>query len=182
MKKAIFIDKDGTLVHDVPYNVNPQLITLKADAGQILKRLKDHGYLLIIISNQTGVARGLFPKKSLNTVSQRIQELLKPWGIAIDDFFFCPHDINGKVAPYIKQCECHKPQTGMFLKAVKKYNIDISASWSIGDKLSDIEASRRVGCKAILLSNNNISEDNNYMQKPDFIIKEWQEIINIINL
>lgn len=162
--KAIFLDKDGTLIPDIPYNVNPQLITLQADVIDGLKRLQNEGYLFIIISNQSGVARGYFEEQALEGVEQRLKELLSREGITLSGFYYCPHHADGTVEGYNIDCDCRKPQPGMLLQAANEYDIDLSASWMIGDILNDVEAGNRAGCRTVLINNGNETEwlEGNY--------------------
>ena len=155
MNKAVFIDKDGTLVEDVPYNVDPERIRFTKGAFAALRMLKKHGYLLILVSNQSGVAHGYFLKKDLDRVSARLQEIARAEGFEFDDFYFCPHHPGGKVLEYAVECACRKPQPGMLLAAARKYDINLSASWMIGDILNDVEAGSRAGCSTILINNGN---------------------------
>jgi D-glycero-D-manno-heptose 1,7-bisphosphate phosphatase len=158
MKKAIFLDKDGTLIPDIPYNVDPALITLQPDAIDGLQRLKDEGFIFIIISNQAGVARGKFAEHSLHAVEQRLQELLAAVNIPLSGFYYCPHHPDGSVAGYSIDCDCRKPKPGMILKAANEHGIDLSASWMIGDILNDVEAGNSAGCHTVLINNGNETE------------------------
>lgn len=158
MAKAVFLDKDGTLIPDIPYNVNPDLITIQPDAIEGLQRLQEFGYKLIIISNQAGVARGMFHENELPAVEDRLKELLKHHQIYLSGFYFCPHHIEGKIDEYSVDCDCRKPMPGMLLKAAEEHHIDLNESWMIGDILNDVEAGNRAGCKTILINNGNETE------------------------
>lgn len=158
INKAVFIDKDGTLIPDVPYNVNPDLITITAEVIQGLQLLQSEGYLLIIISNQSGVARGYFPIEALKGVEEKIAELLVEHQIKIDGFYFCPHYTEGSVTEYVMACNCRKPKPGLILQACKDYNVNPAKSWMIGDILNDVEAGNTAGCRTILLNNGNETE------------------------
>jgi D-glycero-D-manno-heptose 1,7-bisphosphate phosphatase len=158
MAKAIFLDKDGTLIPDIPYNVNPDLITIVPDAIEGLKQLSAEGYLLIIISNQAGVARGYFTEDKLPAVEQRIKQLLEKQGVKLSAFYYCPHHPEGTVSRYTDDCYCRKPQPGMLLKAARDHNIDLPSSWMIGDILNDVEAGNRAGSKTVLINNGNETE------------------------
>src|SRR5687767_3555841 len=136
MNKAIFIDKDGTLIHDIPYNVDPSLIRFTAGALEGLTNLKKQGYMIILVPNQSGVAHGYFTENALDILMTRIQEKMRPSGIQIDAFYFCPHHPDGVVHKYAISCDCRKPKPGMLLRAAEKYNIDLSQSWMIGDILN----------------------------------------------
>lgn len=153
MNKAIFLDKDGTLINDVPYNVDPQYIAFTEKAGEALKRLKQEGYLLIIATNQSGVARGYFDIEDLKKVKASIQEKLqKNHDIEIDGFYYCPHYPTGVNTQFVGQCRCRKPENGLLLKAAHDFNINLKKSWMIGDRDTDILAGRSAGCRTILIS------------------------------
>lgn len=157
-KKAIFIDKDGTLIPDVPYNVDPGLIRLQPGAAAGLKELQQQGYLLVVISNQSGVARGYFKEEALKGVEARIRALLEPEGVYLDGFYYCPHYPGAPVREYAVDCECRKPKAGMLLQAARDFGIDLSRSWMIGDILNDVEAGKKAGCRAVLIDNGNETE------------------------
>ena len=150
-RKAIFLDKDGTLIPDIPYNVNPDLITLQPGVIEGLKLLKEEGYLFVVISNQAGVARGYFKFDELEKVEQKLNLLFNKEGIEIEGYYFCPHHPLGTIAEYTTSCNCRKPEPGMILKAAKDLRIDTARSWMIGDILNDVEAGNRAGCKTVLL-------------------------------
>jgi D-glycero-D-manno-heptose 1,7-bisphosphate phosphatase len=158
MNKAVFVDKDGTLIHDVPYNVDPTLIQLQEGAGNGLKQLKEGGYLLVLVSNQAGVAHGYFREDALRNIEEKLQHELKKDGVQLDALYFCPHHPDGIVKEYAFPCDCRKPKPGMLLKAAQHFNIDLSRSWMIGDILHDVEAGNRAGCHTILINNGNETE------------------------
>lgn len=173
MNKAVFIDKDGTLIHDVPYNVNPDLIVLSEGAGEALRRFKAAGYKLVVISNQAGVAKGLFEETALEGVHKRLGELLYAYDVALDGFYYCPH--------YTEACECRKPKPGMLLQAARDLNIDLEQSWMIGDIAADSEAGRRAGCRTILIEKPydpilRLPPES----QPDYLVHHWSEVDGII--
>ena len=181
MNKAIFIDKDGTLIPDIPYNVNPHLITLTNTAIPALQLLQKEKFLLIVISNQSGVARGYFTEKDLEPVSNAISALLNKEGVIINGFYYCPHYKTGTVAEYSIACDCRKPKPGLIVRAAKDFSIDVSQSWMIGDILNDAEAGKAAGCKTILINNGNETEwIENEKRKPDYIVYNLLEAANII--
>ena len=158
MNKGIFLDKDGTLIPDIPYNIDPDMITLQPDSIEGLKLLYDEGYLLVIVSNQSGVARGYFTEEKLEAVEIKIKELLAVNDILLSGFYYCPHHPQGIVKSFNIDCDCRKPKPGMLLKAATEHNIDLPKSWMIGDILNDIEAGSRAGCKTVLIDNDNETE------------------------
>jgi D,D-heptose 1,7-bisphosphate phosphatase len=156
--RAIFLDKDGTLVKDVPYNVNPDLVQLSLGAGEALRLFRCRGYALFVISNQAGIAKGLFSELDLCRTQQRLHELLSEQDIVLDGFYYCPHHPGGVVKQYAIQCVCRKPMPGMIYRAAYQYGIDLKRSWMIGDILDDVEAGCRAGCNTVLIDNGNETE------------------------
>jgi len=156
--RAVFIDKDGTLVENVPYNVNPALQTLTWHAGQGLQLLTQLGYKLIVVTNQPGVAKGLFTETALGPLQHRLAEKLAQYGVALDGFYYCPHSPDGAVGRYAIACTCRKPMPGMLVRAAHEHGIDLAGSWMVGDILNDVEAGRRAGCRTVLIDNGNETE------------------------
>lgn len=153
MNKAIFFDKDGTLIPNIPYNVNSEMIELSVNAFVGIKALYKAGFQLFVISNQSGIAKGLFKEPALVNVKNRIETLLLRLGVQLSGFYFCPHHPDGHVYEYSKICNCRKPAPGLLIQAAKEHKVDLSSSWMIGDILHDIEAGNRAGCKSILINN-----------------------------
>lgn len=181
MNKAVFIDKDGTLIENVPYNADPDKIILTKGASEALKLLKQYNFKLIIISNQPGVALGYFKEKELNAVNKKIQLLLKDAKVQLDDFYYCPHLPEGNIFPYNNHCNCRKPLPGLILKAAEEHQVDLQNSWMIGDILNDVEAGNAAGCKSILIDNGNETEwILNEKRIPDFIVKEFSDAASAI--
>lgn len=177
MHKAIFIDKDGTLIPDIPYNVNPALITLAPGAGAALRRFREAGYKLVVISNQAGVARGLFTEDALPPVFERLNALLEPFGVALDAWYYCPHLPDGTVKEYAQQCACRKPGAALLRQAAADLQIDLGASWMIGDIETDSEAGKRAGCRTILIEKpgDPMTPDKlNPQNQPDYLIHSWE--------
>jgi histidinol-phosphate phosphatase family protein len=150
-RKAIFVDKDGALVENVPYNVDPSLIRLTGGAGAALARLQAAGYALVVVSNQSGVARGYFHEDALRHVRAEVQRQLDAHGVELAAFYWCPHLPSAPLARYRETCDCRKPAPGMLLQAARDLSLDLAGSWLIGDILDDIEAGSRAGCRTILL-------------------------------
>jgi D,D-heptose 1,7-bisphosphate phosphatase len=174
--KAIFIDKDGTLIPDIPYNVDPEKISLQEGALEGLYQLQQAGYLLIIISNQSGVARGFFKEEALNAVQHKIESLLAERGVVLNGFYYCPHYPNAAIQEYAVECDCRKPQPGMLLQAARELDIDLSQSWMIGDILNDVEAGKKAGCKTVLINNGNEREwQESSLRSPDYKAKNIEE-------
>ena len=152
MRKAVFLDRDNTLIKDDGYIHEPEKVELLPTVPEGLKLLKKANYLLIVVSNQSGIGRGYFEEKDFHAVNERLQELLKPHGVQIDDFFFCPHRPD-------ENCNCRKPKTGMVEEAAKKWNIDLSKSFVIGDKEIDVMLAFNAGCKGGILVGSETFQD-----------------------
>lgn len=153
MNKAIFIDKDGTLIPDIPFNTDTNLVTLYDEAVPALLQLQQAGFLLIVITNQSGVALGYMTEEQVKAVEYKIDNLLRAHGIRMTGFLYCPHHPQGEIAEFSVNCMCRKPKPGMLLKAADRWKINLSASWMLGDILNDVEAGNRAGCRTILIDN-----------------------------
>jgi D-glycero-D-manno-heptose 1,7-bisphosphate phosphatase len=176
MNRAIFIDKDGTLVKDVPYNVNPALIAFEDYAFESLYLLQQKGYYLVIVSNQPGIALGYFKEEELKAVEENIKNSLLQNKVVLNGFYYCPHTPADN-------CTCRKPRPGMLFKAAKDLEIDLSRSWMIGDILNDVEAGRMSDCKTILIDNGNETEwISNEQRIPHFIANHLKAAAEIIML
>jgi D-glycero-D-manno-heptose 1,7-bisphosphate phosphatase len=179
---AVFLDKDGTLINNVPYNVDPELIALSDGSGIGLSKLYRAGFQLVVVSNQSGVARGYFPESALVMVEERLRDLLlKEANATLAGFYYCPHYPQGSVEKYAITCECRKPNPGMLIQAAQDLNIDLSQSWLIGDILDDIEAGRRAGCRTILINNGSETEwVITPYREPHFIVENMEDAARTI--
>ena len=157
-QRAVLLDKDGTLVENVPYNVDPDRLRLTPGAVEGLGRLARAGYRLIVVSNQSGVARGLFSESALAAVEQRLGELLAAAGARLDGFYYCPHYPAGRVAAFARECECRKPRPGLLRRAAREHGLALARCWLIGDILDDVQAGRAAGCRTVLLDNGHETE------------------------
>ena len=181
---AVFLDKDGTLIEDVPYNVDPSLIRLSRGAGEGVAQLAEAGYAIVVVSNQSGIARGLFRESDLPAVEQRLRELLAEWDVPLAGFFYCPHHPEGKVAQYCQTCDCRKPAPGLLQRAADELRLDLARSWMIGDILDDVEAGRRAGCRTVLL---NVGHETEWQwseaRRPDFLAADlaWAARVILTN-
>jgi D-glycero-D-manno-heptose 1,7-bisphosphate phosphatase len=145
VERAVFIDKDGTLVENVPWNVDPALLRFTPHAIDGLRLLAAHGWRLIVVTNQPGIALGRFDAAALARLEQALCERLAEQGVVLDGFFACPH------APERPGCDCRKPQPGLLRQAQRRHGLHLSASWMVGDILDDVEAGARAGCRTVLM-------------------------------
>lgn len=146
-RRAVFLDRDGVINIDSGYVGNIEDFVFIDGVFEALKKLQEKGFLLIIVTNQSGIARGYYSEKEFLKLSEYMKKELKKAGVTITDIFYCPHHPN-------EQCSCRKPEPQMILDAAKKYNIDLASSWLVGDKISDIEAGKRAGIKNLILLDN----------------------------
>lgn len=176
MNKAIFIDKDGTLIKDIPYNVNPYLIEFEDHAFESMKLLQQNGFLIFIISNQPGIGLKYFDEKDLKAVEEKISLSFREKQLVLHGFYYCPHKPGDG-------CDCRKPKPGLILRAAKERDIDVSQSWMIGDILNDVEAGASAGCKTILIDNGNETEwIEGANRLPNFIAKDLKDAAEYILL
>ena len=144
MKRAVFLDRDGTIIEDHAYNDRADAVVLLPGAGAALARLHAAGYQLVLVTNQSGIGRGYFGRDVVEAQHARLAALLANAGVALAAVKYCPHTpADG--------CACRKPAPGMLLTAAADLGVDPAASWMVGDKHSDVEAGRRAGCQTVLI-------------------------------
>lgn len=149
--RAIFLDRDGTINEEVGYLDNLNLVRLIDGAGKAIKSLNDAGFKIVVVTNQSGVARGYFTEDFVIETNNYIQNLLVKDGAKVDAFYFCPHHVKGLLERYAVECKCRKPSTGMLEKAAKDLDLNISNSIMIGDKITDVQLAKNGGLTSILL-------------------------------
>lgn len=149
-RAAVFIDKDGTLLEDVPHNADPTLLRFQPGALDSLAALASAGLALVVVTNQSGLSLGYFTRWQFSQLQAALERHLdKAGGIALTDFVVCPHTPARDGQP---ACLCRTPAPGMLIRAARAHHIDLATSWMVGDKLDDIEAGRRAGCRTLLLN------------------------------
>ncbi|MCK9273524.1 MAG: D-glycero-beta-D-manno-heptose 1,7-bisphosphate 7-phosphatase [Syntrophales bacterium] len=149
--RAVFFDRDGTLNEDMGYLSNLDQLRLYPCAGKAVRLVNEMGMKAVVITNQSGIARGYFDEEFVITLHEKISELLESEGARIDRFYFCPHHPEEGKGPYKIDCFCRKPKPGMLLQAAEDINIDLARSFMIGDMIKDIEAAENAGAKGILV-------------------------------
>jgi len=149
-RPAVFLDRDGVLNEDSGYTFEVAKLRLISGAAGALKLLKQRGFLLIVVSNQSGVARGLFSTQQVDAFNEALdQRLREEHGIGIDAFYYCPYHPDGTVASFTKVSSWRKPEPGMVLQAQSDYGIELERSYLVGDRYDDIECAVRAGVKGI---------------------------------
>jgi D,D-heptose 1,7-bisphosphate phosphatase len=180
-EKAIFLDRDDTLIEDPGYINHPDQVRLFDGVTEALVRLKSMGYKLIVVSNQSGIARGILTEKILGQIHDRLTELLAQNGASLDRIYYCPYHPDGAVAKYRKQSDWRKPEPGMLFTAAEEMDIELSDSWMIGNSTSDIEAGIGAGCRTILIDSPSHSKRPKPGDtQPDYISVNIREAVNII--
>lgn len=150
-KPAVFMDRDGTVNEQMGYINHADRFILLPGVGKAIHLLNEAGYLAIIVSNQSGVARGYFPLELVHRVHDKMKRLIKMDGAILDGVYFCPHYPEGKIPPFKMNCNCRKPGTGLIQAAEAAFDIDRANSWVIGDRCTDVEMAQRAGLKSILV-------------------------------
>lgn len=152
MQPAVFLDRDGVIIEDVDLLTQPSEVRLFKDAPQAIQKLKQAGFKVVVVSNQTVVARGLATEEEVVEINNYIQTLLvQAGGNRIDTFYVCPHHPNATLPAYRVVCECRKPRPGMLLQAAQEHNLNLEASFMVGDRITDIIAGMKAGCRTIMV-------------------------------
>jgi len=173
MKKAVFLDRDGTIIRDVIYLNDPTKIEIYPESYEALKLLNDHGFLIVLATNQSGVAKGIVDEKNVILINQMIMDTYREQGIEIHDAYYCPHPVDGG-------CECRKPNAGMLKRGAEKFGIDLKQSWMVGDRMSDVEAGIRAGSQSILLQNDETPPIDPQYSPPKTICRDVLEAAKFI--
>ena len=171
-KMAIFLDRDGVINKEVNYLSNPEDFEFISGSIEALKILKQKGYLLIVVTNQAGIARGYFTERNLEEIHNKMRKILLKNNVRLDGIFYCPHhpDFTGK-------CSCRKPNPGMLINAKTRYNIDLEKSYIVGDTLADIQTGIAIHCKTVLVLTGYGAKELNSIKKikPDMIFENLYE-------
>lgn len=185
--KAIFLDRDDTLIEDPGYINHPDQVKLLDGVAESLAEFSRMGYKLIVVSNQSGVARAIVTEETLSEIHSRFKQLLIEKNVKIDKIYYCPYHPDGVIEKYRKESDLRKPNPGMLLKAADEMNINLSESWMIGNSSCDIQAGSRAGCKTILIDqrlNQRPYQKKNEPEKikPDYQAVNMKEAVNIIKM
>jgi len=179
--KAIFLDRDDTLIEDPGYINSPEQVKLLDGVAEALIELKGLGYKLVVVTNQSAVARGIVTEKVLGEIHKRLEQLLAEKNAFLDRIYYCPYHPDGAVKKYRKESDFRKPNPGMLLKAAEDMDIDLGQSWCVGNSISDMKAGLRAGCKTILLDLPSHQQQLEPGQpRPDYKAVNIKEVVNII--
>jgi len=168
MAKAVFLDRDGTIIEDSGYISTPEQIHFIPGSIAAIKKLNQAGYKVIVITNQSGVARGIFSEDMLQTIDKIVHRQILNGGAHVDGFYYCPHHPEHGVYPYKQKCDCRKPEIGLIKKAVKDHQLELAGSFLVGDHSCDIGAGKKAGVKTIfVLTGHGAKEKEKLAEKPD---------------
>jgi len=176
-RPAVFFDRDGTICEEVGYLSSPDQLVLIEGAAEGIRDLNSAGILVVITTNQSGVARGYFPEDVVEAVHERMRKLLSAQGARVDAIYYCPHHPEGIVGALRIDCQCRKPKPGMIHRAAAELPVDLASSYVVGDKLSDIEFGQSAGLKAVLVRTGYGREEEKKLtqdvsRKPDYVADE----------
>ena len=151
MKPAVFLDRDGTIIDELGYVTPGTEVKIFSFSAAAISRLTDAGFPVVVITNQGGIALGMYDHAFVDDTHSQLSDALAKDGAQITAWYYCPHHPDGKVAKFTGPCECRKPGTGMLEAAAREHGLDIATSWVVGDQWRDIELARRAGARGILV-------------------------------
>jgi D-glycero-D-manno-heptose 1,7-bisphosphate phosphatase len=185
MKRAVFIDRDGTLSEEVGYINHASRFHLFPYAASAVKHLNENDWLAIVITNQAGVARGYFSEEVIQTVHEQMTKDLESDGARLDAIFYCAHHPSVGEPPYRFDCDCRKPKPGLVSRAAQEFDIDLSESWMVGDRYSDVELARNAGVKSMFVMSGYgrgewEHQRQSWTQQPDQVAENLLEAVRLI--
>ena len=170
--RAVFLDRDGTINTDTNYGFRLSDLRFEEGAVEGLRLMQRKEYKLIIITDQSGIARGLFREADMHRFNEELLDRLKLRGVYIRGIYYCPHHPEGKIAKYRKVCKCRKPEIGLIKIASAEHRIDLSQSYMVGDKMRDILTGKNAGLTTILVKTGHAGNDSQEENEPDFTAKD----------
>jgi D-glycero-D-manno-heptose 1,7-bisphosphate phosphatase len=179
-QRAIFLDRDGTLVHPRRYPSRPDDLQLYHGIGPALHDVQAMGFRLVVVTNQSGLARGFFTASDLDRMHEHLCDGLARSGVRLDAIYHCPHHPDGIVPELAIHCNCRKPQPGMLLRAASNLAISLEDSWMVGNILDDIEAGRRAGCRTILVDLGTEAPTDAPLRRPHYFARDTVQALQII--
>jgi histidinol-phosphate phosphatase family protein len=148
---GVFLDRDGTICEEIGYLSSPDQVRLIPGVGEAIRLLNEQGMKCVVVTNQSGIARGFFSEERLAEIHRELLRLLWADGAILDAIYFCPHHPTEGRAPYCRPCGCRKPASGLILRAASELGLDLKRSYCVGDRLADLECGKRVGAKGVLV-------------------------------
>ncbi len=178
--RAVFLDRDGTLVHSRRYPSRPDDLLLYDEIGAPLRILQEGGLRLVMITNQSGLARGLFTEGDLELMHRRLAAELARSAVRLDGVYYCPHHVDGTVPALAVACDCRKPRPGMLLRAAAELHLDLERSWFVGDVLDDVEAGNRAGCRTVLVDLGTEQPPRSPLRRPAYVARDTAHALRIV--
>ncbi len=175
-RKAVFLDRDGTIIPETGARTADPRVEPLPVAAPAIQKLREAGFLIVVVTNQSGIARGYYTEDDLRVMHEALLAKLAAAGAPVDALYYCPHLPEGTVARYAVACDCRKPKPGLFLRAAKEHDIDLPASYVVGDSERDIQAAQSAGCKGTAL----IQPDQIEPFTLDFGRSQWQKLMDEI--
>jgi D-glycero-D-manno-heptose 1,7-bisphosphate phosphatase len=184
-RSAVFLDRDGTLIEEVGYLNHLDRVRVYPWTAEAILRLNRAGVPAIVVTNQSGVARGYFTEELVKQVHQKISRELASHGARLDSFYYCPHHPDGRLEPYRRSCRCRKPSTGMLEEAAERFGVNLGSSFVVGDSYRDMELGFNVGARTILVMTGYGRGEyeyhrNSWARKPDLIVENLSEAVEKI--
>jgi D-glycero-D-manno-heptose 1,7-bisphosphate phosphatase len=176
MRPVVFLDRDGTINPDKGYLNHPDLLELYPGSAAAIRAMQDEGLAVVVITNQAGIAKGFLSEDTLRRIHRRMADLLAQEGVTMDGLYYCPHSAEHGEPPYRRDCDCRKPAIGMATRAAEELGLDLSRSYMVGDKRSDVEFGRNVGATTVLvLTGYGLGEwelNRDAFRAPDFVARD----------
>jgi len=177
IKKAVFLDRDGVITEDPPhYAHRVDQVQIIPGSAEAIRLLNQRGYLVIVVSNQSGVAKGYYLEHDISLFNEEMKRKLSLENAHIDAIYYCPHHPEGIIKEFRKACTCRKPQPGMLIQAAEQHRVKLTDSFMVGDKFSDIVAGNSVGCRTIFVLTGHGKEEVKHLKGSDVPVA-----INLLN-
>jgi len=179
-EKCVFLDRDGTIIEDTGYLNDPADVRLLPGADVALRSLADAGFKLVVVTNQSGIARGTITEDQLGEIHAEVRRQLADRGAHVDEIYYCPYHPEGSVKIYTRESEDRKPAPGMLLRAAEELDVDLSQSWMVGDTPSDVEAGRRAGCRTVRIRLKGESPATTPEGSADYVVRNVVDAARVI--
>jgi D-glycero-D-manno-heptose 1,7-bisphosphate phosphatase len=179
-RPALFLDRDGTLVHPHHYPSRPEHLALYDGIGPPLGLLQRSGFRLVVVTNQSGLARGYFTAADLDAMHNHLARELAAHDVRLDGVYVCPHHADGVIPELSIRCACRKPQPGLLLRAAADLDLALDRSWFLGDILDDVEAGNRAGCRTVLVDIGSESRPTTLQRTPDFVARDTARALALV--
>lgn len=180
-QRAVFLDRDGTICEDLGYINSINQIHLIPKSAEAIRLLNQKGFRVVVITNQSGVARGVIPEENLANIHAELLRQLKEEKAFLDGMYYCPHHPTDGYPPYLQDCTCRKPGTGLLERAALDLDLDLTVSYMVGDHFSDVECGKRVGAKTVLLltghGRQTLERQQEWPFQPDYIAHDLYEAV-----